>query len=307
MSKKLVTIFLIISIIFGSIVNFFATDCILGDVSNLTYGFSNRPVYVFASLPAFNLALIFVLFTIFLIRYLRRPQYLKRMSKLYVIIFMCFSFIGLVSAILSGIIVYNTFLAPNPFPGYLILSIVLFSIFLIAGSLFFILVYKKIKPDEEKRRIKVGYVFYSIILSCLTYYSFNRFGSFIWSHSFVDYPTLYLTWPFYFSLLLPIAMFIHTFLYSYNFYKKHNGAALAVISTIMGLFIITTLYTYLVGANNPKFISVISPAMGASRLLAKPIDFIANTVLFGLFGIYSLRHSIIYYKKHKVKEESHEN
>lgn len=304
MKKKLPVIILILTALIGSFINFYASNLFLSDVSNLTFGFYNRPYYVLATLPGVSLAFIFVLLAIFLVRYIRHPEYLKRMSKLYVIIFMAFSFVGLVSSILSGILVYKTFTAPNPFPGYLILSIILFSICLILGVLFFTLLFKRIPEDKERKEITAGYVFFSILFSVLTYFAFNRFGAVLWICSYVDGPTLYMTWPFYLYLLLPICMFVHTVLYAFDFYKKHNLAALVTISVITGLFIIGGVYTILVGRAVPEFISVISPAEGASRLLAKPIGIILHIVLFGILDIYSLYHSIKYYKKHKVKVEN---
>ena len=301
MKKRNSAILLIVLAFLGSFVNFYTTNFILSDVSNLTYGFGNRPHYIFASLPGFNLSLILVLLTIFLMRYIRHPEYLKRMSKLYIIIGMCFSLIGLVSAVLAGILVYNTFTAPNPFPGYLIISIVLFSLLLLAGTFFFIFVYKRMKDDESKRQMKGRYVFFTIMLCITVFYAYNRFGALLWSCSYADGPTLFMTWPFYVSLLLPLAILVHTELYAFDFYKKHCLAALIVISVITGLFVISTVYIVCLGAQNTTFISVISPAMGASRLLAKPIDIIGHTVIFGIAAVYALVHSIKYYKKHKEK------
>jgi len=303
MKKKTVLLIVFIALILvGSFINFYCTNFVLSDVSNLTYGIKNRPEGIFASLPGLNFAFLFVLACIFIIRYLRRPQYLKRLSRLYVIIGMSFSFIGLISAILAGAIVYKTFTASNPFPGYLILSIVLFSLFLIAGVLFFIFVFPKMEYSEEKRKLTAGYIFYSIVLAVTTYYAFNRLGALMWSPVYADAPTLYMTWPFYLGLILPILTFVHTFFYSYDFYKKRCGIALIIINVINGLFIASVIFVIVMGMQNTEFISVISPAMGASRLLAKPIDIIAHFVIFGLVNIYAIYHSIRYYKKHGVKK-----
>lgn len=299
-SRRNIGIALIVLILLGSFINFYVTNFIMSDVSNLTFGFGNRPIYITASLPGLNIAFIFVLVTIFLVRYLRRPQYKKRLLRLYTIIGMCFSLIGLISSIVAGLMVYKSFTSPNPFPGYLIICIVLFSLLLISGILFFIFCYPKIENDKEKREMKVSYVLYSIVFSITTYYAFNRFGALLWLPSYFDGPTGYMTWFFYFGLILPIIMFAHTIMYAFNFYKKHNGIALIVISVVTALFIATEIYAFCLGMANSQFISVISPAMAASRLLAKPIDFILNLVVFGILDVYALIHSIRYYKKHKI-------
>ena len=302
MNKKIISISLLILMILGSFINFYTTNFILSDVSNLTYGIGNRPYYIFASLPGLNLSFLFVLGTIFLTRILRHKEYMKRMSKVYTIIGLSFSLIGFVSSILAGTLVYGSFTKSNPFPGYLIISIILFSLFLIAGTVFLIFFQKKIPGEEVKRKVKTSYVFFTIILSVTIFYAYNRFGALIWSPTYIDWPTFYMTWPFYLSLLLPICILVHTILYSYNFYKKHSGVAIGIISGITLLFFVTIGYIVGLGMNNTTFISVISPAMGASRLLAKPIDIIANFVIFGIVDIYALIHSIKYYRKHKINK-----
>mgnify|MGYP003307619316 CR=1 FL=1 len=304
MKKRIILISLIVLLFFGGFVNFYTTNFVLSDVSNLTYGITNRPEGIFASLSGLNFSFLLVLVSIFLIRYLRRPQYIKRMSRLYVIIGMSFSLIGLVSAVLAGILVYQSFTKSNPFPGYLILSIVVFSLLLVAGTLFFILVYPKMKEDTERREIKAGYVVYSIFLSVTIFYAYNRFGAFLWSPKFIDWPTFNLTWFYYLGLIFPALMYVHTFLYSFDFYKKHNKEALIIISIIATFFLANSVYVIWLGCVNSTFISVISPAMGASRLLALPIDIVMHIVVFGVLAGYALRHSIIYYKKHKVSKIS---
>lgn len=297
MNKKQ-TIFLLVLLVFsilvGSMFNYFATSYILGDVSNLTFGINNRPYYILSSIPAFNLACIFVLFVIYILRYHRHLDGIKRITRLYIIIFTCLSAIGLVSAVASGFLIYHTFVGPNPYPGYLIIHIVIYSIFIISAILFKAFIYPTMKEDEYIRSINFGYVLYTILMCILIYYAMNRFGSLLLTGSFIDMPTAYMTWPFYFSLILPLCIFVHTFLYTFKFYKSRPYIGVIVISIVVALFIATTIYTYMMCTANTKFISVISPAMGASRLLAKPIDFITVTILFGVFGIISLINSIYY-------------
>lgn len=292
-------IFLCVSIILGSIITFVATNYVLGDVSNLFFGITNRPYYILATLPMLSLASIFTLFVIYILRYHRHVDGIRKLTRLYIYIFIGLSTVGLISSILAGTLVYHSFTTPNPFPGYLILMIIIFSIFIVSAIMFRIQAFPKMKEDVYIRRENFGYVLYTVLMCILVFYSMNRFGALLLSGMYVDIPTLKDTWPFYFSLILPLCMFIHTFLYTFNFYKTRSGVGVIVISIIFSLFILTTIYTYSAGIKDTSFISVISPAMGASRLLAKPVDFIFHTIMFGLFGLISFINTVWFYNQQR--------
>lgn len=285
MSKKFTVITSIIIAVIGSIITFYATNLVLSDVSNMFYMTVTKDVI--SSLPALFMAINFTLATLFVIRMYRYPKIKKALINLYTILLAVFSLFGLIFSILTGTMIYHNYVAPYPFFGYSIIHTVLFVVLIVGAIYINIFVRKNMEDDKERRPRKVKYVIYTTFLSLLIFFAYNRFGSFLCAFIYAHFRTLYFTFPFYLSLLLPIGLLLHVFLYFFDVYKGHENRGIVVPAVIFGLNIILFACIAIIGSNNTQFISAISPALPIERLLTKPIDIILQFILlFLLSGFY---------------------
>mgnify|MGYP003317534114 CR=1 FL=1 len=291
----------IVVAVIGAIINFYATNMILSDISNAYAGLHD--IYLISSIPAFMIACLFILALLYLGRRFLRPQYIKALSKLYLIIGLVISFIGFVTSILSGTIVYHSFVGQYPFPGYSFLMLITFIMLLGLFGFQLFHVIKKMPDDQEKRKPSFLYGLYTALLIIFIYFAINRLGAVLWSPFYIQGRTFYLTWSYYLWLLLPMVLLCFVIA---NVFKIHEvGTVAGVIKYGVFAFVGLTfsIVTLVLGMTNTQFVSAISPTVGVERLLAKPVDTILQLALFigftSFFLIREIRALIVNLKKAK--------
>ena len=159
MNKKFVIISLAILAVIGSIWTFYASNMFFGDVSNFGAGFMKTTL--FATLPGLFLGALFVTACLFIVRFYLRPNSRKLLCRNYLFIAIALGAFGLIFSVLAGIL-YGFFTKPYPFPGYVIIMLIL-NILVIAGSavvLFKIVL--KMPEDTEKYKVTVKHVFHTL-------------------------------------------------------------------------------------------------------------------------------------------------
>ena len=289
-----------IVVVIGAIINFYATNMVLSDISNAYAGLHD--IYFISSIPALMLASLFILAILYLGRRFHRPEYVKALSKLYLIIGLVISIIGLVTSILSGTIIYHSFVASYPFPGYSLIMLLLFIGLLILFSFELAYVVKKMPDDKEKRKITFGYVLITILLIIFMYFAINRFGAFLWSPFYIQGRTFYLTWPYYLWLLLPITLLSFVTAEVYRLHERGTRNGVIKYSVFFVIGVAFSVVTVVLGMNNTQFVSAISPTVGVERLLSKPVDTILQLCLFIGFALYFLiREIYAFVKNNKAK------
>lgn len=297
MNKRIAAISLIALTIVGSILTFYGWNLLFSDVANMLM--SKVTVDLLSSLPGFIISLDFILASIYTMRLIRRPQYKKRMSLLYLIILGCFSLLGIIACIVSGIIVYGSLFAPYPFKGYLVICLVFhaFALFFSIGAYYNVL--KVMKPDEEKRKMSVHYVLYTIVLCLFVSFAYYRFGAVLLAPVYIQWRTIYLTWPFYTALFIPMALLVHTVLYSFGVYKNHPIGGIIHAGVCLLSSIGFSLAIIFIGRENTQFVSAISPVLPLERLASLPIDTIVFVALTIGLSIYECVYSYRYYIRKK--------
>ena len=296
MKKKSNIVWLIVLILVGSFITFYASNLIMSDVSNMFYGVHNADCI--SSFPGFMFAIEFVVATIYLLRVTRRSQYRKSTDRLYAKYFIALSGVGLITSILSGIMVYDSIFSTYPFPGYVLLGIIVHTL-IIAGGITWLEINKKRPDDEAKRKIDFGYVVYSIAIFVIIFITYNRLGALMWGVTYIQTSSLWLTFPFYLSLLLPLALMIHILLYFYGVFNRNPVIAIVYDTIFLIVNAILGTAVFWIGAVNTAFISAISPALSLERLWTKPVDNIVHFVALLLIGLYCLYLSIKLYNKKK--------
>ena len=297
MSRRTAGILLIVLGIVGSMATFYGLNLLFSDVANMMM--SSISIDLVTTFPGFIISLDLILASIYVLRYVRRPEYKKRMTLLYCIILGVLSLIGVVTTIISGVAVYGSLAAPYPFAGYMIICLIIHILLLGGSCAGYFFTRKHMQEDPEKRKMRVGYVCYTITLFMLFQFAYYRLGAVLLAPLFIQWRTLYLTWPFYLAMLIPTGILVHTILYTFNVYRVHQKAGVIHAAICEGLCVALCLTVVLIGMNNTQFISAISPVLPLERLAALPIDTIVFILFMNGFGIFELIYSIRYYKHHK--------
>lgn len=266
-------------IVLASVVVFMATNMLMSDVANYENGFSGK--LVISTIPFFVFVVEIISFLIFFVRYLNRSQiYRNSQIRSYSIQFVVHSFIGIVTTILAGTLVYGSFLAPYPFSGALIIALIVHILFF-SFSLF-VAIYMGVHrlPEEERYVYGFSHVFMTILWAVFAFFALNKLGAFFYSFFYMDYQYFWFTIIFYISLLSPALILLYLTLVKLGMkatnFKKQE---IIVWSNLLSLGLIGAIYTTIVGSQNPLLVSLISPAMPIERLLTIPVEAI---LLYGV-------------------------
>lgn len=284
MNKKYLIIALVISTLLGSLVTFYACNFIFGDISNYAAGIENNTSLV--DLPIVMLGAILVCLPFYLLRLYQRPKSIKRLSITYCLIVFVLAFLGFFGALLSGIVVYKSFTKPYPFPGYLILGMIIHLLILVGVSLVYFLLIRPLKEDEVKSKVTPKYVFYTIGMFLLVGLSYNRLGGLLLSPLFFTTSTWLLTIPSYLWLLVPIALLtikaISIIYKPINLFIPFLMVSLVNIAIFIPVIILTL--------NNTFYVSSISPLMPLERLISMPIETILHFIILLIVSVvYTLK------------------
>ena len=275
--KKLITLISLIAIaIVGSLFAVLACNMLMDDLFNKGVALSNMTILV--SLPAVSVAVMFILATLYLIRTYRHPDCVKRITRLYLILAMVFSFIGVLGSILGGVLTYGTLASKHPFPGYLIIFMIInILILLCAGyGLFFFV--KKMKDDEGRIKINFLYVLKTIGWVLFIGMAFSKFGLFLGMPVYVYTRNLYYTFPTYLYLLLPLFLGVIIVLYDLEILKRKATFILGIVS--LGLNIAFFAYTVIKGLGDTSYISSISQIYPIDRMASLPIEVIIHFLAY---------------------------
>ena len=277
MSKKFVMISLALIAIFGSLLTFYASNLFFSDVAN----FGSGSPTLFVTFPALLLGAMFVAVALFIVRFYQRPNSRKVLSRNYLFIAIALACFAVIFAVLGGVINYRGNFLSYPFPGYLIIMIVL-NVLIIAGAAITLFkVVLKMPDDTEKYKVKPLHVLHTLGLFLLISLAFNRFGAFLLMPVYVQWSSLYMTFVYYLFLLIPMALLVIKVLgildYKPLFIPTVVVAALAVI-----LFAVTAI----IGVNDSAFISAVSAAAPLERLGSMPMEILIHFVTYLGVSIY---------------------
>ena len=277
MSKKFVMISLALIAIFGSLLTFYASNLFFSDVAN----FGSGSPTLFVTFPALLLGAMFVAAALFIVRFYQRPNSRKVLSRNYLFIAIALACFAVIFAVLGGIINYRGNFLSYPFPGYLIIMIVLNVLIIVGAAITLFKVVLKMPDDTEKYKVKPLHVLHTLGLFLLISLAFNRFGAFLLMPVYVQWSSLYMTFVYYLFLLIPMALLVIKVLgildYKPLFIPTVVVAALAVI-----LFAVTAI----IGVNDSAFISAVSAAAPLERLGSMPMEILIHFVTYLGVSIY---------------------
>ncbi len=273
MSKKLTFIVLAIIAVIGSLLTFYASNMFFSDVSNFGAGFSKTTLFV--SLPGMFLGAMLIAAPLYIIRLYKRPENKKALSRLYLIIAAVLAFLGILFAILGGVINYRGNFLSYPFPGYLIIMIVLHALVLACSIFLFIKFVKPMEEDASKFKGGVKHVFHTLGLYLLIALAFNRFGAFLLMPVYVQWSTFYMTFVYYLFLLIPMALLVIRVLGIYG-YKPLFVPVVVVAALNVVLFAVTAI----IGINDSSFVSAVSAAAPLERLGSMPMEILIHFVSY---------------------------
>lgn len=271
MSKKFSLIALAIIAVLGSLMAFAASNLFFTDVPY--FGPHIMDTAIFSSFTALFFGAYFVIGAMYIVRSYLKPNIRKRMSKTYLKTTMVLAGLGLIFAILSGVITYKgNLLAPYPFPGFLILMLVGHALVL-GGAIFaFLKPVKALPEDTEQFKVGAKHVFFTMGWFLFTALAFNRFGAFLTMPLYVELRNFHLTFLFYLFLLVPMAILVKKVFDVYELKLNRFVYVIVVFAINLVLFLAVAI----IGMNDTTFVSSLSPAMPLERLAAKPVEIIIH-------------------------------
>ena len=271
MSKKFSLIALAIIAVLGSLMAFVASNLFFTDVPY--FGPHIMDTAIFLSFTALLFGAYFVIGAMYIVRSYLKPNIRKKMSKTYLKTTMVLAGLGFVFAILAAVINYNgNFLASAPFPGFIILMMVM-HLLVLGGSIFALLKPVKALPeDTEEFKVGAKHVFFTMGWFLFTALAFNRFGAFLTMPIYVELRNFYQTVFFYLFLLVPMAILIKKVFDVFELKLNRFIYVIILFAINLVLFIVVAI----IGLNDTTFVSSLSPAMPLERLAAKPVEIIIH-------------------------------
>ena len=199
----------------------------------------------------------------------------------FLILTMIYSGLGLISSIITGTVVYGTFVGSHPFGGYALVFTILFSLMIAGAVLLYVLYYKKVQPTDSHVKnnakaiwCKIGGVIYFV-------YAAYRAGQFILLPLYTTTKVFFTFFYFYISLLIPMAFVILYILYHLNRQNHDVRKARNIVSLsflMLSICIITgcviTNFT-----NGITFITALTPLFKIERLIKLPVDFLVHSLM----------------------------
>ena len=291
MSKKFSLIALAIIAVLGSLVTIYACNLFFTDVPY--FGPNIMDTAIFASFSAMFFGAYFVMAALYICRAHLRPKTIKKLSSTYLKTTIVLSALGFVFALLAGLVNYGTLLSQYPFPGFVIIAMVL-HLLVLAASIFAMVKYVKPLPeDEEKFKVGAKHVFFTLGWVLFVALAFNRFGAFLTMPMYVELRNFYQTIFFYLFLLVPMALLVKKV---FDVFELKLNRFLYVI-IVFAINLVLFLVVVIIGMNDTTFVSSLSPAMPLERLAAKPVEIIIHFASqFGILLAWLIRE--IKAKKH---------
>ena len=274
MSKKNSIIALIIIAILGSLVAYYTSNLFFADVPYFGAIIVKAPVFV--SITGLMFGALMVTAAFYVVRLYKNPKMIKKLSSNYLIIAMALSFIGFLTALLAGIIHYGTLLAVNPFPGFVLIAMILHFLVLVCALFIYIKYVRALPEDEEKFKVTPKHVFYTLGWFLFVSLAFNRFGAFLFLPAYINFRNLGLTFVYYLFLLIPMAMLVKKGIDVFE--VKYNKViyAWALVAAIL----VTIIPSVIIGLHYTEFLSDLSPVLPLERLAAMPVETIIHVVTY---------------------------
>ena len=271
MSKKFSLIALAIIAVLGSLMAFAASNLFFTDVPY--FGPHIMDTSIFLSFTALLFGAYFVIGAMYIVRSYLKPNIRKKMSKTYLKTTMVLAGLGFVFAILAAVINYNgNFLASAPFPGFIILMMVM-HLLVLGGSIFALLKPVKALPeDTEEFKVGAKHVFFTMGWFLFTALALNRFGAFLTMPIYVELRNFYQTVFFYLFLLVPMAILVKKVFDVFELKLNRFIYVIILFAINLVLFVVVAI----IGLNDTTFVSSLSPAMPLERLAAKPVEIIIH-------------------------------
>ena len=292
MRKKAALIALVILAVIGALISALSVNMFMSDISNYEVRLENMTILI--TVPAVAGTLMFVFLYLYVLRLYQNPKSAKQITYTYFIIIAVFALIEVVSAILGGIMVYHSFLTPYPFPGYLIINIV-FGVVALGLSITALFFASKLPEDEQKYRItfirglkNVGWFLFMLL-------AYNRLGMMLTVPVYIQWSSLYLTFPFYTYLAIPALCCVIKVLNVMDMLPKKANLILSIIASAANVVLFVAIVT--IAMNNTLFISAVSPAMPLERLASMPAEIIIHFIAITIVSTVLLVRAIKKYKR----------
>ena len=290
MSKKLSLILLVITSLVGAFIAFYATNLVMYDVGLNTYGFQEPSII--SSLPLFMIGLSFALVAMFILKLQKFASSKRKLVKVYSTVLAAYAFVGLVCSILTGTMIYGSFVAPYPFMAYGLICTIANVLILAAALVARFYLVRKFPEDTEEAKIGVKTVFKALGLGFVSYFALDRLGAIMWAIEYAQARTLYMTFVFFVYMLVPAGTLAYLALNYFGKSAKECKATRIYLMALIGVHFVFAILTLVLGATNPLFVSAVSNAMGLERLASMPVVILLMVVGYSAYFIVQIVRAI---------------
>lgn len=266
MNKRNSIITLVILGIIGSFVMFYATELFMYDV-----GLKFSEPTIISTLPGLMIAFDFILAIMYVLKLQAYGNSKRALTKLYSVVLASFAGVGLITSILTGVVLYKSFVTPYPFPGYTIICLIVNTLVLVFALVTRLALVKKLPEDTEEAKLSVKKVFKALGLGFVTFFTLDRVGALLWIGSYLQPRTLYMSWVFYVYTLVPLLTYIYLAIKYFGVKMAECKAYRVYAIVIACLQLVFGVATIVIGYANPLFVQAISMAMALERFAAMPV------------------------------------
>lgn len=295
MSKKITIYALIVITLLGSLIATLSVNMFFNDVVNLGAGLTNGTILV--SIPADTITCMLAIMALYVIRLYKRPGTFKKLTSTYLIIIAALGAIGMISSILAGALDYGALNSQYPFKGYLIIFMILNALALLCSCFAFFMLSKK-ENDEEIFKVNVLHCFTTAGWFLFILLMFNRTGMLISMPLYVYLRTLYMTFPFYVYLLMPLFLAVIKVLNILGILSKKTSLILSIVALALNVVLFAVIV--ILAISDTAFISSVSAAMPLERIASKPFEIIIHFLSYTGVAVVLLLKSL---KKEEPKQE----
>ena len=237
---------------------------------------------LFVTLPMMLFGAMLIALPLFVIRFYQRPNSRKVLCRNYLFIAIALAAFGAIFAVLGGVLNMHSFVMPYPFPGYLIIMLVLHALIIAGAAVTLFKVVLKMPDDVEKYKVSVKHVFHTLGLYLLIALAFNRFGAFLFMPVYVQWSTLYKTFVYFLFLLIPMALLVIKVLKILEIGKGYFIPLLVV--AILNIVLMALVVVF--GVSDSTFISAVSAAAPLERLGSMPMELLIHFVVYLGVSVY---------------------
>lgn len=285
--KKLTYVLTAVLFLLSAVITFYSLNLFYSVVSN----YEAITKVIFVGFPMYMLVadIIAVMFFVYRSQILKKNS--EHMRKLYLLLVLIFSTIGLVFSIITGTYVYGSFTKSYVFIGYPLVMLIVHALLVIASGYLFAKTVKKINAEQitKNEHSTAKHVFFTIGMSLFLLFALDRLGALLLLPLLASPRNGHLAIPYYIQLAVPTIALVCALVYKNCDIKNKEAFKFISLLSIVVFSAFSMIFTIMMSkiyAND--FVNTISNIQHIERLVKYPVVFGATYIIGLLLPLISL-------------------